>query len=55
MLYTLGHNLALFEKEGYLVARYNLVRKVCTAQVFFLTLLTIWKEGSISHNYNVDL
>lgn len=24
MLHTLGHNLALFEKESYLVARYNL-------------------------------
>ena len=54
MLHTLGHNLALFEEESYLVTRYDLVREVCTAQVFFLTLLIVQKEG-ISHNHNADL
>ena len=54
MLYTLSHNLALFEEKSYLITRYVLVREVRITQVFFLTFLIVWKAG-ISHNHNADL
>lgn len=47
-------NLVSSEEESYLIARYDLVRKVRTVQIFFLTLLIVRKED-INHNHDANL
>ena len=50
----ISHSLVFFEEENYLIARYDLVKEVCTFEVFFLTLLRVQKEG-INYNYGTSL
>lgn len=47
----MGHSLVLFEEENYLLARYELVKKVRILQEFFPTLLIVHQEDI---NYNHD-
>lgn len=50
----MDHNLVLFKERNYLLAKYDLVKKVHTIQVFFLTLLKV-QEEYINHNHSTDL
>lgn len=49
----MDYNFVLFRKENYLLVRYELVKKICILQVFFLILLIIYHED-INLNYYVD-
>lgn len=49
----MDYNLVFFKKENDPAIRYELVKKFCINQVFFLTLLTIHHKD-INCNYDIS-
>lgn len=50
----MDYHLILFEKENYLPAKCELVKRIYIGLVFFLTFLTIHKKD-INFNYDTGL
>lgn len=48
----MSHSLVFFEKENYLLTKYEWVKEARIIQVFFLTFLIIYQKG-ISYNHDV--
>lgn len=48
----MGYSLVFFKEENYLLAKYELIKKVHILQVFFLTFLTVHQKD-LNHNYDV--